>query len=201
MENKTWAYDSGPLEVESVQEWNAAIDSSLEYANENYGQIENNLREPETTESNLIKGTGLPLLEDTLYFEPTNEMLAQFTGDHLFILYDGGQDMVTVNLDTGDIKFGDNYTPNKAAQLFWDTIGSFKVDQDQQTAELEYANIDWIEPTDKTEKQLELLEDSIVVYKEHRPAEEETYVSQSAIDMVKKAIVNHKFDDAMKVID
>jgi len=196
-------------------------DNRTQVTNENYKQIEYDLgggvktisleqleRNPqeyqvegtlnwgdhEATESSLIAGTGLQgggfcglqaettefKDSDLIYFQNGNEMLAQFTGDHLFILYDGGQDMVTVNLDTGDIKFGDNYTPDKAAQLFWETIGEFKVDQDQQTAELEYANIDWIEPYDPTE---------------------ESYVGESAIDMVKKAIVNHKFDDAMKVID
>lgn len=208
-------------------------------------QLEHNLQEyqiDEATESSLIAGTGLQgggfcglpaettEFKDqdfTIYFESENEMLAQITGDHFFILYDGGQDMVTVNLDTGDIKFGDNYTPDKAAQLFWETIGSYKVNEQAQedylktstplelvddmpepTKRVAYYDLEafGIDPIDFetfmcTSSNEKGEGSKVEVLPECQPTEEESYVGESAIDMVKKAIVNHKFDDAMKVID
>ena len=214
-----WVYDSGPLEVESKQDWNAALEGITEFKDENL----------------------------TIHFQPDNKMLAQFTADRLFVLYgDEGQKLVTVHLENGDIEFGENYTPDEAARIFWKTIGMFNVSQAEtavdeawseyektlkESAELEVEWLDFTQPNREElaqgkgskvevlpggealgeledlkyfqnrlaqasqyvesipslEKQIELLEDSIVIYKEHRPSELPTMIDN--------------FDDAMKVID
>jgi len=191
-------------------------DKMEDKTNENYAQIENNLLEydkinwlPETTE---FKDQDL-----TLYFEPENEMLVEFTGDHHFVMYnDDGEMLVDMNLEDGSTFFGSAYTPDEAAKVFWETIGKVKVTEKNLTmcessnekdksskvevlsgdemlgllpgSSLEYfrdklAQATTSDESHKLEKQIELLEDSIVIYHEHRPSSFKT------------------FDDAMKVID
>ena len=31
--------------------------------------------------------------------------------------------LVSINMDTGDITFGEHYTPDEAAKTFWEAIG------------------------------------------------------------------------------
>lgn len=111
LDKTEWVYDSGPLEV-ALQDWNVAFEGTNEIKSENL----------------------------TFHFQP-DKMLAEFTGDRRFVLYgDEGQNLVTVHLDTGDVEFGENYTPGEAARVFWETIGKFdkKEDVDVDVAWAEY---------------------------------------------------------------
>lgn len=35
--------------------------------------------------------------------------------------------LVAIDLATGDIKFGEHYTPNEAARVFWEAIANMRV--------------------------------------------------------------------------
>jgi len=207
-----WVYDSGPLKVD-----------------ENYAQIENNLQDYYQVEGKLnfgdLETTEFDNANFTLLYEPENQMLAEFTGDKHFIMYsDEGDLLVDLNLSDHSMIFGDNYTPDKAAETFWETIGKVKtqnVDEAWSDYEKTLSNpahvlrevrdnlgvpqgesiIEFTAPPGIADDMPSSYFDNGLEGWTLEEEEGEHHVSESAIDMVKKAIVNHKFDDAMKVID
>lgn len=58
----------------------------------------------------------------------TQSYSIQNTTPTFFQIMGGGTNspeaMVTINLTDGSIKFGPNYKPDEAAQIFWQSIGS-----------------------------------------------------------------------------
>jgi hypothetical protein len=42
---------------------------------------------------------------------------------HTWALHGPKGMLVSINLDTGEHTFGENYTPDEAARVFWDTVG------------------------------------------------------------------------------
>ena len=119
-----WVYDSGPLNVT---------------AGENYAQIESNLQEYQVDGKLNWGNEEVTEFKDsdlTLYYQPENQMLAEFTGDKHFIMYnDEGELLVDLNLSDHSMIFGDNYTPDESAKVFWETIGKVEVDNGVQTQE------------------------------------------------------------------
>jgi hypothetical protein len=136
-----WVYDSGPSKVEDnrttvecgddMEGWISGAKAyggpQYELTGENYAQIESNLleykdmvwAEDEKTEHSPLK----------LYHEPENQMLAEFTGDKHFVMYnDEGDLLVDFNLSDHSMIFGDKYTPDESAKVFWETIGKVEVD-------------------------------------------------------------------------
>lgn len=53
----------------------------------------------------------------SIYFEPCND----FT-----ITDENGEALVTLNMKTGDVEYGENYCLNDAARIFWDALGTYK---------------------------------------------------------------------------
>jgi hypothetical protein len=44
------------------------------------------------------------------------------TAANLFLISNGGDDLVTWDLVTGEMTFGQTYTPEGAAKVFWDAV-------------------------------------------------------------------------------
>lgn len=161
---------------------------------DNYAQIEHNLSEYEGMTFESSDNNYLKLYDAT-------PILAEFTGDHLFILYnDEGQDLITVNLSDGDITYGENYTPDEAARMFWDSIGQIKVEDVNKQFD-DYSNPEvWqvsappgiADDMPESYLTMTLLEDAEV---KHEKSKAEQSEELSKRDMLEQ------FDNAMKVID
>ena len=174
---------------------------------DNYAQIETDLSEYEgMTFTDVQAGEGLKLYH-------SQPILAEFTGDKQFILYnDEGQDLVTVNLDNGDIMYGENYSPDEAAQMFWDSIGKVKVNEvnEQLTGEVEYYD----SVTDELGNIIALQETKTSEFKMSAPpgiADDmpcdytivddkicKGEISDEAVEMIQKAVQEHNYDESMK---
>jgi hypothetical protein len=48
---------------------------------------------------------------------------APINQDHIWSLRGPNGMLVSIDLDTGEYKFGDNYTPTEAAEIFWEAVG------------------------------------------------------------------------------
>lgn len=58
--------------------------------------------------------------------EPLGQLYVADERQHHFVMYGNDNEMlVDVDLDTGEIIFGDNYTPDEAAKTFWKAIENY----------------------------------------------------------------------------
>jgi hypothetical protein len=114
---------------------------------------------------------------------PTLKILDE-TPNNTMRIVDDLEELVSINCITGEITYGEHYTPDRAAEIFWTSLA------DLNPLREEVINL---------KKQIELLEDAIVIYNEQRPP---TLAKKFMLERylgVKEDHVN--FDNAMKVID
>lgn len=98
------------------QKRNDLLSKAEEWENQNYAEIE----------TGLVAGEGLTLTVD-LESDWKGPMCEVFRSDEYkqhFVMYnDDGNLLIDVDLTDGSVEYGEAYSPDEAAQTFWDTIG------------------------------------------------------------------------------
>ncbi len=108
-------------------------DTAYDFTADNYAEIESGLQAGEglRLEGSLVNEyveSGLEPSPLMLWDDSGPLMRTEFTNDQHFVMYnDDGQMLVDVNLSDGSTIFGDDYTPDETARVFWETIGQVKV--------------------------------------------------------------------------
>ena len=60
---------------------------------------------------------------DEMYFDSTPILTT--AANNLVIYNENCEVLVTIDLPSGDVSYGENYIPNEAAKIFWDSLSSF----------------------------------------------------------------------------
>lgn len=139
-----WIYDSGPMKTPSEYGWKEELrqqkrdqlaSKAEEWEQQNYAEIETGLKAGGGLTSEDVTYDAYDAEGDfTFYTDQANQMLAEFTGDRHFVLYnDEGEMLIDCNLSDGETIFGPNYTPDEATRVFWETIG--KVGEEAEPAD------------------------------------------------------------------
>lgn len=55
--------------------------------------------------------------------EPIRHYPIDGTKAHTWALHGPKGMVISINVDTGEYKFGENYTPTEGARIFWESVG------------------------------------------------------------------------------
>ena len=61
--------------------------------------------------------------DNIVFMDSSDTLLSLTTAPMSFDIINDNETLVSIDMDTGEVEFGENYTPSKAAKIFWDALG------------------------------------------------------------------------------
>lgn len=62
---------------------------------------------------------------DQIMFYDSDATISLTTAPMSFDIINDNETLVSIDMETGEVEFGENYTPSEAAKIFWDSLGYF----------------------------------------------------------------------------